>query len=61
MTGEYAMLIEVGFMDTNELDQFINELQHFGKTRTQIVFSTSVEHRSVPVRTWSEEYLENRA
>ena len=55
------MLIEVGFMDTNELDQFINELQHFGKTRTQIVFSTSVEHRSVPVRTWSEEYLENRA
>lgn len=61
VTGEYAMLIEVGFMDTNELDQFINELQHFGKTRTQIVFSTSVEHRSVPVRTWSEEYLENRA
>ena len=61
VTGEYSMLIEVGVMDTNELDQFIDELQHFGKTRTQIVFSTSVEHRSVPVRTWSEEYLENRA
>lgn len=60
VTGEYAMLIEVGFMDTADLDLFINELQRFGKTRTQIVFSTSVEHRSVPVRNWSEEYLENR-
>ena len=30
-----------------ELDQFIGELQHFGRTRTQIVFSTSVEHRQV--------------
>ena len=28
-------------------DQFIGELQHFGRTRTQIVFSTSVEHRQV--------------
>ena len=26
---------------------FINELQHFGKTKTQIVFSTPVEHRDV--------------
>ena len=49
VTGEYAMLIEVKFADTNELDDFVNELQRFGKTRTQIVFSTSVEHRSVPI------------
>ncbi|MCI1210213.1 MAG: Lrp/AsnC family transcriptional regulator [Treponema sp.] len=49
VTGEYAMLIEVAFRKTEELDKFINELQHFGKTRTQIVFSTSVEHRNMPV------------
>ena len=45
VTGDYAMLIEVLFRTTTELDHFIGELQHFGKTKTQIVFSTSVEHR----------------
>ena len=45
VTGDYAMLIEVLFRTTAELDHFIGELQHFGKTKTQIVFSTSVEHR----------------
>ena len=30
-------------------DHFINELQQFGRTKTQIVFSTSVEQREVPV------------
>jgi Lrp/AsnC family leucine-responsive transcriptional regulator len=45
VTGDYAMLIEVLFHTTAELDHFIGELQHFGKTKTQIVFSTSVEHR----------------
>jgi Lrp/AsnC family leucine-responsive transcriptional regulator len=47
VTGEYSMLIEVLFASTAELDHFINELQHFGKTKTQIVFSTPVEHRDV--------------
>ena len=47
VTGEYAMLIEVAFSNTTELDAFINDLQHFGKTKTQIVFSTAVEHRAV--------------
>lgn len=50
VTGEYAMLLEVEFMDTKELDSFINELQRFGRTRTQIVFSTAVEHRGLPIR-----------
>lgn len=49
VTGDYAMLIEVAFQTTIELDHFINELQHFGRTKTLIVFSTSVEHRDVPV------------
>lgn len=50
VTGEYAMLLEVEFADTKELDSFINELQRFGRTRTQIVFSTAVEHRGLPIR-----------
>lgn len=49
VTGDYAMLIEVAFRSTVELDHFINELQHFGRTKTLIVFSTSVEHRDVPI------------
>ena len=48
VTGDYSMLIEVLFATTQELDQFINHLQQFGRTRTQIVFSTPVEHRGVP-------------
>ena len=48
VTGDYSMLIEVIFQSTVELDHFINELQQFGRTKTQIVFSTSVEHREPP-------------
>ena len=43
VTGDYSMLIEVLFGTTQELDTFINHLQQFGRTRTQIVFSTPVE------------------
>ncbi len=51
VTGDYSMLIKVAFASTTELDRFIGELQHFGKTKTQIVFSTPVEHRDVfPIR-----------
>ncbi len=49
VTGDYSMLIEVLFPTTQDLDQFINHLQQFGRTHTQIVFSTPVEHRGVPV------------
>ena len=38
----------VVFPSTSDLDDFINEIQQrFGKTSTQIVFSTSVDHRGV--------------
>jgi Lrp/AsnC family leucine-responsive transcriptional regulator len=47
VTGEYSMLLQVVFASTDELDRFIGELQHFGKTKTQIVFSTPVERRDV--------------
>ena len=47
VTGDYSMLLEVLFENTMELDRFIVELQYFGRTKTLIVFSTSVEHRGV--------------
>ena len=50
VTGDYSMLLEVHFKSTVELDQFIGELQVYGRTKTLIVFSTSVEHREVRVQ-----------
>ena len=49
VTGDYSMLIETLFETTAELEHFINELQQYGRTKTQIVFSTSVEQRPVPI------------
>lgn len=49
VTGDYSMLLEVQFKSTVELDQFIGELQVFGRTKTLIVFSTSIEHRNVKI------------
>ena len=54
VTGDYSMLIETLFESTAQLDHFINELQQFGRTKTQIVFSTSVEQREVPIETKDE-------
>ena len=49
VTGNYSMLIKVAFPDTGELDTFIGKLQRFGRTSTQIVFSTPVVPRGVDV------------
>ena len=49
VTGNYSLLINVVFPSTMELDAFIGELQHFGRTSTQIVFSTIVEARGPSV------------
>lgn len=49
VTGDYSMLLEVLFPSTDELDQFIGELQKYGRTKTLIVFSTSVEHRGLQI------------
>lgn len=49
VTGVYSMLIKVAFPNTQELDQFIGQLQQFGQTSTQIVFSTSVENRNISI------------
>lgn len=49
VTGEYSMLLKVAFPSTVDLDVFIGKLQQFGKTSTQIVFSTPVEHRGIKI------------
>lgn len=50
VTGKYSMLIKVAYHTTLELDAFIGELQKFGTTETQIVFSTPVEHRGIRIQ-----------
>lgn len=55
VTGAYSMLIKVAFESTLELDAFIGQLQKYGKTETQIVFSTPVKPRGIDVYTPSEE------
>ena len=48
--------MEVVFETTAALDEFINDIQsRFGKTSTQIVFSTSVEHRGLHLATEDKE------
>jgi Transcriptional regulators len=49
VTGNYSMLIKVAFPSTQELDTFIGQLQKFGNTQTQIVFSTAVRPRGIQV------------
>lgn len=47
VTGNYSMLIKVSYPSTQELDSFIGQLQQFGKTETQIVFSSPVTPRGI--------------
>lgn len=61
VTGAYSMLIKVCFPSTMELDTFIGQLQKYGNTETQIVFSTPVQPRGIDVRALdaSDEAIEN--
>lgn len=45
VTGEYSVLMQTVFDSTDSLDKFISKLQGFGRTKTQIVFSSVVGHR----------------
>ena len=49
VTGSYSMLIKVAFQSTKDLDTFIGQLQKYGKTETQIVFSTPVKARGIKI------------
>ena len=47
ITGEDAMLLEVAYSSTGELEYFVSQAQKYGKTQTQIVFSTVIAHREI--------------
>ncbi len=49
VTGNYSLFIKVMFKSTMDLDKFIGEIQKYGKTSTQIVFSTIVEKPCISV------------
>ena len=49
ITGQYSQLIKVTFRSTSELETFLGSLQRYGRTSTQIVFSTPVEPRDVNI------------
>jgi len=49
VTGQYSQLVKVAFRSTAELEVFLGSLQQFGRTITQIVFSTPVEPRDVDI------------
>lgn len=40
VTGSFSMLLKAYFANTSELDEFVMKLQKYGRTQTQIVFST---------------------
>lgn len=50
VTGEFSMIMKVAFESTMQLDTFIGQLQKYGKTSTQIVFSTHVGPRGAKPR-----------
>ena len=49
VTGRFTILIRCTFPSMEELDVFVSDLQQFGKTEIQIVFSTPVAWRSSPI------------
>lgn len=55
VTGHYSMILKVAFESTEALDAFINKLQTFGNTETQIVFSTPLPTRGIQVSLLEQE------
>lgn len=49
VTGRFTILIRCSFPSMEKLDNFVDELQQFGKTEVQIVFSTPVVWRGPPI------------
>ncbi len=47
VTGEYSLMLQAIFKNTYEMDKFINNIQLYGRTKTQIVFSSVIPHRNV--------------
>lgn len=48
--GEYSILIQACFLSMEELECFTEELQRFGKTRTEVATSTQVWRRGIQIK-----------
>lgn len=49
VSGSFAVLLKVSFPNTSDLDMFIGQLQKYGHTETQIVFSVPVPSRGLAI------------
>lgn len=47
VTGNYSILLKAAFRSTMDLEVFIGQLQTYGTTQTQVVFSTPVPPRQI--------------
>lgn len=49
VSGNYTVLMKVMFPSTSDLNEFIGQLQLYGHTETQIVFSSPVPYRGIVI------------
>ena len=49
VTGENTMIVKAMFASTSDLEDFIVDVQKFGKTETSIVFSEVIPYRGITV------------
>ncbi len=49
VSGNYTVLMKVYFPSTSDLNEFIDQLQLYGHTETQIVFSSPVPYRGIVI------------
>ncbi len=47
VTGEYSLVVQAIFKNTHEMDLFTSSVQHYGRTKTQIVFSSIIPPRNI--------------
>lgn len=45
VAGYFSMLVKACFHDTQQLNAFVSRIQKFGKTETQVVFSSIIAQR----------------
>ena len=45
VAGYFSMLIKACFQTTQEMNSFVAQVQRFGKTQTQVVFTSVIERR----------------
>lgn len=47
MRRENQLLLEVVYSDMKDLEQFVSQVKTYGRTQSQVVYSTAIEHREV--------------